>query len=165
MNQDVNHLWTMKHMDMAFARTEEKHINMIVRNKLWIDDEFGARQQKLEKRGITAVLSLGDPPPWSIPYPTVTGIIYHRIAIKDSDSSQIVEHFEEACKFIHENERVLVHCAAGVSRSATICIAYLMKHHGLSLNSAYMAVKCVRGIICPNLGFMKQLAEWELSHQ
>jgi len=56
--------------------------------------------------------------------------------------------------------RVLVHCRAGVSRSATICIAYLMVHRGLSLDEAFDFVQARRQIIAPNMNFMQQL--WEL---
>ncbi|KAL1264827.1 hypothetical protein QQF64_005182 [Cirrhinus molitorella] len=53
-------------------------------------------------------------------------------------------------------ERVLVHCAVGVSRSASLVVAYLMIHQHLSLLDAIKAVKQRRWIF-PNRGFLKQL--------
>lgn len=52
--------------------------------------------------------------------------------------------------------KILVHCAVGVSRSATLVLAYLMLYHRLTLVEAIKKVKDHRGII-PNRGFLRQL--------
>ena len=56
-----------------------------------------------------------------------------------------------------EGGRVLVHCHAGISRSATTVISYLMKEHGMALNPATQLVRSRRWFINPNPGFVKQL--------
>lgn len=61
------------------------------------------------------------------------------------------------------NTRILIHCRVGVSRSATIVIAYLMAHYSMSLADAYLMVRARRlsVIIQPNLLFMYELLQWE----
>lgn len=57
--------------------------------------------------------------------------------------------------------RVLVHCQAGISRSATICLAYLMHTRRVRLDEAFDFVKQRRQVISPNLAFMGQLLQFE----
>lgn len=54
-----------------------------------------------------------------------------------------------------------VHCFAGVSRSATIVISFLMKKFEWSLNQALTFTKKRRRYIDPNPGFMRQLRKYE----
>lgn len=57
--------------------------------------------------------------------------------------------------------RILVHCQAGISRSATICLAYLMMTKRVRLEEAFEFVKQRRSIISPNFSFMGQLLQFE----
>lgn len=54
--------------------------------------------------------------------------------------------------------RVLVHCHVGVSRSATLVLAYLMLKQKLTLVEAIHVVKDNRGVV-PNRGFLRQLIQ------
>jgi dual specificity MAP kinase phosphatase len=56
---------------------------------------------------------------------------------------------------------VLVHCLAGVSRSVTIVLAYLMYSRGLSLNDAFTFVRARKPDVSPNFHFMEQLHTFE----
>lgn len=56
---------------------------------------------------------------------------------------------------------VLVHCLAGISRSVTVTVAYLMQTQRLSLNDAYDYVKSCKPNISPNFNFMGQLLDFE----
>lgn len=70
-------------------------------------------------------------------------------------------YFEQACTFIEEARQskgsVLVHCVCGVSRSTTLCCAYLMKHHSMTVEQALVQLRSRRHIIQPNNGFLRQL--------
>ena len=60
-----------------------------------------------------------------------------------------------------KQEGVLVHCLAGISRSVTVTVAYLMNREKMSLNHAYDHVKRCKPNISPNFTFMGQLLEFE----
>ncbi len=90
---------------------------------------------------------------------------YLDVNIWDSPSANVKEHFAAAIAFIDEararNEKVLSHCAAGISRSTTIVLAYLMAREGMTLRASYLHVKGIRSIVQPNCGFVRQLIEFE----
>lgn len=56
---------------------------------------------------------------------------------------------------------MLVHCAAGVSRSASTVIAYIMRKRGQGLNETINFVRSRRAVIHPNPGFLKLLESFE----
>lgn len=94
-----------------------------------------------------------------------SNVRYKRLPATDNSKQNLRQYFEEAFEFIEEAQQcgkgVLVHCQAGVSRSATIVIAYLMKHTLMTMGDAYKYVKGRRPAISPNLNFMGQLLEFE----
>lgn len=89
------------------------------------------------------------------------GVKYLVIAARDTPFYDIRAPAFEAVRFIAEgirrNERILVQCHAGVSRSATVVLFHLMinRHYGLDL--AVARLRLVRSFINPNPGFMKHL--------
>ncbi|GMF27354.1 unnamed protein product [Phytophthora fragariaefolia] len=58
-------------------------------------------------------------------------------------------------------DKVLVHCHQGVSRSCAFAIAYVMLEQGISYHEASAMVKRQRAISSPNAAFICQLLEWE----
>lgn len=92
-------------------------------------------------------------------------IDWHRLVVDDDKDEKISQHFFDIHKVISEavskNNNVLVHCAAGMSRSATLVIAYLMIENRWCYEEAYNFVKKHRPIIDPNIGFVKQLKALE----
>ena len=93
------------------------------------------------------------------------GFQYKHLEAADNGFQNLRQFFEEAFSFIDEakkaNTGVLVHCQAGISRSPTIAVAYLMKQYLMGMADAYKFVKTRRSIISPNLNFMGQLWEFE----
>jgi protein-tyrosine phosphatase len=63
--------------------------------------------------------------------------------------------------FLKQKKGVLVNCYAGISRSSTFIIAYLMNKYNMNLDDAYSFVINKRLIIKPNSGFLKILKSYE----
>ena len=83
--------------------------------------------------------------------------IHKSIDVDDDFRTNIICHFKECILFIEGKDKIFVHCAAGMSRSPTIVIAYIMWKRKLRLNEAIKFVKEKRSIISPNDNFMNQL--------
>ncbi|WP_272946397.1 dual specificity protein phosphatase family protein [Candidatus Protochlamydia amoebophila] len=89
------------------------------------------------------------------------------LMIPDKMDINISQHFVELHQFIKEGtiekHKVLVHCEAGISRSSTVLIFYLMKEHSLNLKDAYIHVRSKKENIRPNQSFFQQLINYEKS--
>ncbi|GAB6031078.1 hypothetical protein CHUAL_007889 [Chamberlinius hualienensis] len=116
----------------------------------------------IKRYGITCVVNATVELPNNLLIPTLD---YIRVAIEDSPTANIAFHFDEIADKINCvrlcGGKTLVHCVAGVSRSASLCISYLMKYQKMSLMQAYHHVKDRRPIVRPNNGFFRQLIEYE----
>lgn len=90
---------------------------------------------------------------------------YLRVPCNDSSQENIVQHFQRTSESIQMslslNQNVLVHCQAGVSRSPSFVIGYLMEHHSKTFDQAYSLVREKRTIINPNFNFLAQLTRYE----
>ena len=89
-----------------------------------------------------------------------------RVPIVDKPGENIKKYFDQTNAFIQkvknqEHGKVLVHCQAGISRSPTIVVAYLMKVNKLTFNSATKMVLNIRSFIEPNFSFTNQLLDYE----
>lgn len=102
-----------------------------------------------------------------------TDIKYCRVYVDDKETEKISLFFKKAYEFIEdafdgfnsgEKNVVLVHCAKGVSRSATIVIMFLMRAYGMGLDQALGFVKRHREIIEPNEGFMNELKKFQMNN-
>ncbi|XP_041353903.1 dual specificity protein phosphatase 14-like isoform X2 [Gigantopelta aegis] len=100
-----------------------------------------------------------------IPNLHVPGVDCIQIHVDDLPSANLSLYFDsvsDKIAQIHQRGgKTLVHCVAGVSRSASLCIAYLMKYYHKTLEDAYRHVKQKRSVIYPNFGFWRQLIDYE----
>ena len=83
------------------------------------------------------------------------------IEVEDNFKTNIIQYFKECFSFIEGSDKVFVHCAAGMSRSPTIVIAYIMWKKKISLIDAFNFVRNKRRFISPNDNFMNQLKIFE----
>uniref|UniRef100_H2Z832 Tyrosine-protein phosphatase domain-containing protein n=1 Tax=Ciona savignyi TaxID=51511 RepID=H2Z832_CIOSA len=94
---------------------------------------------------------------------------YLTVLVQDNPCENIMTHFAVVNSFIDDalenNGVILVHGNAGISRSATLVIAYVMQKFGMPSDEAYMYVRDRRFCINPNAGFLQQLKEYEPIYQ
>ncbi|CAF4014369.1 unnamed protein product [Rotaria magnacalcarata] len=87
------------------------------------------------------------------------------INLDDAFGVDISQYFETTNEFLNickkKDEKVLVHCQMGISRSSTIVLAYLLKYHYDSLANAYDYLVERRRFAAPNHSFFLQLIRYE----
>ncbi|KAJ3218820.1 Dual specificity protein phosphatase 10 [Clydaea vesicula] len=153
----VNSVWYGK-------RAPYGDLPIMILPHLFLGSSQTASKELVKKYNIKHILRLG----WGFidECDVADGIIYHDFPIEDTPSQKIEHLFVTTSKIIEnarlKNERILVHCYAGVSRSSTIVLSYLINYHNLTLFESFKFVYLKRPIIRPNLGFTIALQRYEL---
>ncbi|OAA59673.1 protein tyrosine phosphatase [Niveomyces insectorum RCEF 264] len=123
----------------------------------------------LKALGITQILSVGEMAMWRDGGLEEWGEdnVCAVQGVQDNGIDPLTDEFERCLDFIDRGRKkgtaTLVHCRVGVSRSATICIAEVMRSLKLSFPRAYCFVRARRlnVIIQPHLRFAYELVKWE----
>ncbi|KAL7383280.1 hypothetical protein ABVT39_008185 [Epinephelus coioides] len=131
---------------------------------LYIGNVAVAQNRKtLHKLGVTHVLNAAHSKQGSIGDQNFYGntCVYFGIPAEDSERFDLSQYVKPAADFIHKalknkDGKVLVHCIMGVSRSATLVLAYLMLRQRLPLRDALRHVAQKRAIY-PNRNFLSLL--------
>lgn len=123
---------------------------------IYLGSQDSCEESVILKYDFKYVLSIGVDAPCKLP-----DIIYKFIDCLDLPECDLQTILSKCIPFIkaaiEHQSKILVHCNAGVSRSATVVIAYLMLIENFSYIEAYNCVKNSRNCINPNAGFIKQL--------
>ncbi|GLV34206.1 MAP kinase-specific phosphatase [Carabus blaptoides fortunei] len=128
---------------------------MVVPN-LYVGSQDCCAPDVLFAYGIKVVLSVGIESPHKVP-----AVMYTHVECLDLPETKL-SHVITRCNAVitsamNECNNILVHCNAGVSRSAAVIIGYLMLEMKMPYNDAYQLLKSVRSCVQPNPGFVKQL--------
>lgn len=132
-----------------------------VTENLYLSSAAAIKSDRVRSLGITNIINCT----LEIPNLNLPSLECIQIHVEDTPSARLGIYFDRCADKIHQVQsrggRTLVHCVAGISRSASLCIAYLMKYQKMTLDQAYYHVKKRRPVIRPNVGFWRQLIEFE----
>jgi protein-tyrosine phosphatase len=146
----------IKHLNSFNANLEYEPPNYIIDNIYLGSQKSGVDVNQLFELNIKYVLILGKGMEGKF-----NQIIYKIIEIDDSLEQSLSNYIREALDFISEsqknNSKILVHCVSGISRSASIVIAYMMDKYKMNYDEAFTYVKTKRPTIRPNTNFIEQL--------
>jgi len=157
--------------DLARIIPELNEISEIEENRLYLSGSMPVTKKNLNKLGITAIIcainedeerqNFGQQPHQN----QFSHLRTMYVRLVDTPSSDLSAYFRSATSFI-DNElrnggKVLVHCVAGVSRSVSLILAYLIRFGGYSSLDAFLMVRSKRSIARPNDGFCMQLMDYE----
>lgn len=156
-------------------------MNKIISNLYLSDFQPAINKEELINKNIKCIINITMQPdtPDKLDLYKKLNIIYVHIQEYDSPVTNLYKYFAQTHELIqyniNKNNNILVHCMAGISRSATIIIAYLMKTHATKLKlendinfvpypmlpGIIQYVKDKRPCINPNPGFINQLQIYE----
>ncbi|CAH8464697.1 unnamed protein product [Dicrocoelium dendriticum] len=134
-----------------------------INSHLYLSSLSALTPDRLRQHGITLLVSaMVDAPPLQLRNAVSSSL---HVAVEDMEGANLRVHFDRVGDRIaaehRRGGRVLVHCMAGMSRSSTLVLAYLVRHMNMSLADAYQHVRSIRPCIQPNPSFWRQLLEYE----
>ena len=123
---------------------------------LFISDGYASGQYEfLKSLGIKQILTVAK----ELKRHNHPEFVTMHISIDDHPDENIKQHFHHTHRFISQAP-TLVHCFAGISRSASVVISYVMKTAKMNARDAINHCKKIRPIINPNYGFVTQLIDY-----
>lgn len=145
-----------------------------ITSRIFVGDLASAtNHEAMKEQGITHILSVFNGAYELFP----SDFKYKIIHINDDEWIDISEYFEESNKFIDDainsnpNNKVMIHCQRGVSRSVTLLMAYMIWKYNLEnkikeddidnfIKEILKTVKNHRSIAEPNIGFISFLKKY-----
>ena len=153
----------MKCLHEEYYHDRPRDFSIILPN-LYISSMNHASDIKMfETFGITAIINLA-PQLCQNYFEHLPEFAYFTIYEEDRRDTDLSQYFDIAYRFIERYSKttgVLVHCAAGISRSSTIVISYVMKKLKIGFHEAFEFVQERHPNTDPNIGFIQQLQEYE----
>lgn len=152
-----------------------QEISQILPNLFLSNAEEARKREKLDALGIDVVVMVADDVPEHERISGENRVYLHFPASENPADLEGVFRFLPQLLEIYQISRgpaeegsgdplkILVHCYAGVNRSATVVIVYLMCFHGYSLEEAYDLVRAARPIINPSPVHRSRLNDLERS--
>jgi len=105
-----------------------------ITNCLYLSGAHVLKPELIHSRLIHCIVNASIEEAANQPRHLFAGVDYVKVRVDDSPTAPLNAHFDLVADKIKTTKergfRTLVHCMAGVSRSATLCIAYLVKHEG-----------------------------------
>ncbi len=136
---------------------------------LYLGSKLARSPVLLKKHGITRVLCLCMPSERRLlESPLPPGVQEAWIVLDDWEGTRVFPSALRAAVAQLEGwfaqdpaGAVLVHCIAGISRSAAMVMGYLIKAHGMAAQAAFTCVEQARPCINPRLSFQQELCVFE----
>ncbi|OQR77941.1 dual specificity protein phosphatase 1-like [Tropilaelaps mercedesae] len=134
---------------------------LVASNILISDRNVAECPDVLCRLGITHIVTIDTAPLRHDRWPSENRFAFHFINAKDEVSEDLLLKLPALFQFMKTAVRTLFHCRMGVSRSAAVCIAYLMYRDNRSLEDVYGQVCSARTQCGPNEAFVGQLQLFE----
>jgi len=147
------------------AETGEFDAGEVLHESIWVGSLQATKDTRnLKRLGITSILTTAR----GLDVCPDRAFRHREVLMADHPAEDLLGKLDGCFDFLDEElaaeRRVLVHCASGVSRSVSVCVAYLMVRRKMNLKSSLECVRRNRRFANPNVGFMIQLNELEANN-